>query len=478
MIVNLSICENMMENFCKTLKENELWLMERILSYAKKQGFTKYSSTLVEAWRVSINGLSDAIIQGCAMYGDNLPEFLPDENFEADPITQFGIDEARLHRERGISLSMFLGLYKYYRYAYEDLVKTYDVPGPKKEFYHAFVERCFDRIEIAFCNQWSNLNNDKLILELQESNRLMTNEKNKYLTLFESLELPTFLIDENGLVENINVPASELLGDTKLAGSLYYSTEKQENIRKTPISELLPWLKSSVDYLLGGIQRVYNIEIVAQKETEERTFQASLSRMRDVSGKFRGGVIVLHDVTEQRRMERLKEDVERITRHDLKIPLSGILTTFNCLLDDESILEDQRYLLTMARASGYTMLEMINRSLDLYKMETGTYQFEPKCVDLSSVIGRVIEHSDGLARGRNIKINLDIQSDDSLSSKGPMLLAEEMLLYTALGNIVTNALEAAPPNSTVHISVTMNKACHIKISNKSCVPKQVRDNFF
>lgn len=451
--------------------------MERILFHARKQGYAKYTSTLVEAWRVSIAGLIDAIVQAQSVYGDSLPEFIPEEDFEGDSITQFGMEEARLHRERGINLSMFLGLYKYYRYAFEDFVSTLDAHVSRKEFYRSFVERCFDRIEIAFCNQWSNLEGNRAIAELQEFNRFMTNEKNKYLNLFESIELPTFLVDEHGRLENLNVPASDLLGTKKLAGSMYYSMNSSRSQGRL-LSDLLPWLSKPIDQLLKGDHAALSMEIKEFHEGDGRIFSILLSKMKDVSGKFHGGVVVLQDVTEQRRLERLREDVERITKHDLKIPLSGILTTLNCLMNDEMISGDQRHMLAMARESGYSMLGMINRSMDLYKMETGTYKFDPQWVDLHSVLDRVLDHVDGLAKGHGVKIVVGLSGAGGSSSQGLFVLAEEMLLYTALGNLLKNALEASPPNSTVRVNVLVNEGCHIVITNESGVPKQMRDTFF
>ena len=45
------------------LKTRELWLMQRILHYAKAHGYVKYTSTLLEAWRISISSLSSTLIQ-------------------------------------------------------------------------------------------------------------------------------------------------------------------------------------------------------------------------------------------------------------------------------------------------------------------------------------------------------------------------------------------------------------------------------
>lgn len=471
-----------MQFLCTQLQANESWLMERILSYAKKQGYAQYTSTLLEAWRVSVHGLIEAVVAGAAVYGNDLPEFWPEEKFEEDPVTQFGVEQARLHRQRGISLSMYLGLYKYYRYTFQDFVQSLDVPQEKKDWYHAFVERCFDRIEIAFCNQWSSLKESRAVEELQEANRAMTNEKNKYLTLFESLDLPALLLDENGVVENVNIAAAELVGKEMTPGEVYYSLQCSDEIRGKAVIEILPWLRREVDAFLTGGQRSQCHEVVEPKEFGGRVFQVQLSRMRDVSGKFKGGVCVLHDITEHRRMEQLKGDVERITKHDLKTPLSGMLTAIECLLGEENISEAQHNILMMAKSSGYTMLSMINRSLDLYKMETGTYVFEPKCVNLQLILERVVAHTETLAKSNGVNVVLDPAQDEGRkgegSVSGPMLFAEDMLLYTALGNVLTNAIQASPPNGSVHVSIAIEDTCHITVTNPGGVPKQIKESFF
>ncbi|MBF0563265.1 MAG: hybrid sensor histidine kinase/response regulator, partial [Alphaproteobacteria bacterium] len=87
---------------------------------------------------------------------------------------------------------------------------------------------------------------------------------------------------------------------------------------------------------------------------------------------------------------RLRELVERITHHDLKGPLNGIIIVPQLLLEECVLTDSQRELLKIVERSGYDMLEMINRSLDLFKMETGIYNFQPEPVDILSIMRRVL----------------------------------------------------------------------------------------
>lgn len=205
----------------RLLESNEEWLMARILDHAIRQGYSAYASTLKEAWRMSISGLSASIIEGIRHYR-GVPEMTPDDDFLDDPITLFGTIEAQRHRERGISLTMFLGLMKYYRQSYIELIRDQALPRTEADICERFIERIFDRIEIAFCAEWAGRNEENRIHELQVSNRLMTNEKNKYLTIFESIPNPVIILNQAGKVDNMNVAAASLFEKKLSPGSQYY----------------------------------------------------------------------------------------------------------------------------------------------------------------------------------------------------------------------------------------------------------------
>ena len=81
------------------LTGNEEWLTRRILHHAKRQGFTSYTSTLAEAWRLSISGLTMSIVKGIEHHR-GIPEIFADEDTRSDPVAHFGVIEARRHYSR------------------------------------------------------------------------------------------------------------------------------------------------------------------------------------------------------------------------------------------------------------------------------------------------------------------------------------------------------------------------------------------
>ena len=205
--------------FRQLITEHEEWLMERILGYAKTRGYAQNTSTLREAWRLSISGLSKALLDTIRKEKPEL-ELGPDDQYIGDPIAKFGILEARLHRERGVSLGMFLGLMKYYRQSYKDLIRHARFDSCMEKDCMNLVERFFDRVEIAFCIEWAESDQSKLIEELQTRNRLMTNEKNRYLTIFESHPHMVFILEKDLNLLNLNHAAARRFLAQTVAGGL------------------------------------------------------------------------------------------------------------------------------------------------------------------------------------------------------------------------------------------------------------------
>jgi PAS domain-containing protein len=303
-----------MHTLTRLFKDREDWLMRRTLDHAKRCAYTKYTSTLQEAWRLSISGLTASLAEGLQRF-ENVPELGPDEDFRTDPLAEFGVVEARRHRERGVTLAMFLGLMKYYRLSYLELMEEQAPPSSSSARDRLFVERCFDRIEIAFCQEWSGVGCDERISELQANNRFMTNEKNTYLTAFESLSDPVIMLDADENLVNLNNAASLLVDPAHIPGGQYYQPLPRSDgtapygkhavdsacIGKH-VAQLFPWLSPTLGRLKGDVDGA-TCECEATVLQASRLFEVKRSDMLDVSEKLTAPIVVLRDITDRKRTE-------------------------------------------------------------------------------------------------------------------------------------------------------------------------------
>lgn len=179
-----------------------------------------------------------------------------------------------------------------------------------------------------------------------------------------------------------------------------------------------------------------------------------------------------------RQAEKLRNDVDQITRHDIKSPLIGAINGINYLERYTSVDEDQKEILADMRESVNTGLELINRSLDIYKMETGTYEYHQEPVDLLALARRVCTDLSGFSASKNVSTRIKLNGAEVANGEGVHIPAEESLLYSLLANLIKNAIEASPDDKQVTISITGDSDVEIVIHNQGVVPEPIRDTFF
>ena len=392
-----------MERFESLLSSGEDWLINRVLFYAKQQGYTEFTSTLREAWRLSISGLTDSIIMALKK-SKEVPEMKAGENDDADPITHFGMVEARRHRKRGIDLGMFLGLMKYYRQSYLDYLLEPVFPEELRSWASLFLTRVFDRIEIGFCVEWAQGDLSTVLRELQSSNRLMTNEKNKYLTVFESVSMPLVLLNSQMQVEQTNLAANRLLRSQDGPGSHYYrdrqlegksndsNTEESELTRtnKTDAKRLMPWLADELDQFIHSSESTFSSEKEVLLDGQKHFFSVALSEMLDVSGKYEGLLVALEDVTQRKEEEAARMLNERLVgvvemagaaAHEISQPTQTLLIGLEGLLEDCPALRNNQEV-TIIQESCDRITKLLNKIQQITKYETMDYGDESKIIDV------------------------------------------------------------------------------------------------
>ncbi len=201
----------------------------------------------------------------------------------------------------------------------------------------------------------------------------------------------------------------------------------------------------------------------------------------DEQGEVKQMVHISRDITQRKRVEQLREDVERIVRHDLKTPLNGVIGMAELLADDDKLDSEQQEFAGHILESGRRMLHMINHSLDLYKMEEGTYQLSPQTFDLNQVLAHLSQETSRLRRARGLELEYyldgephDPEQDQEISARG-----EKVNIQSMLANLIANALEASPEKSRVSVNIARSREeLAVEIHNLGVVPEEIRDKFF
>jgi PleD family two-component response regulator len=182
------------------------------------------------------------------------------------------------------------------------------------------------------------------------------------------------------------------------------------------------------------------------------------------------------DYDEMMETERLKEDVERITRHDMKGPLAGIIGLIQGLGNATNLTDDQREEIRMVEETALQVLDMINLSNELFKIETGRFVLKPQVVMVAQVVRRIAELVRRTFAVKNLTIA--VATPHGVADEQLMAIGDPMLCYSLFQNLLKNACEAAPENSTVTVTLHTGAPMRITLENQGTVPVAIRDTFF
>lgn len=174
----------------------------------------------------------------------------------------------------------------------------------------------------------------------------------------------------------------------------------------------------------------------------------------------------------------LRDDMEVMTRHDLKGPLTAVIGCAQVLMMNGHFTESERQMLQNIEGAGYSILQMVNSSLDLYKMEKGLYSYDPAPVNIHQVINRIISENEPIIQSGGHTINVSYASGRESVAEEFVVQAEKLLSYSMLSNLIKNALEAAPSESVISIILGEGKTPFVSIHNVGAVPEAIREHLF
>ncbi|MFW5714874.1 MAG: MASE3 domain-containing protein [bacterium] len=214
-------------------------------------------------------------------------------------------------------------------------------------------------------------------------------------------------------------------------------------------------------------------------EGEKRFVEVSVWPVYDNDVETDEIVHIVRDITPQKRIEQLRNDVERVVRHDLKSPLNGIIGGTKLLMEYNNCSEDQRSLLEAIHSSGISVLKMIDNSMDLYKMEEGMYQLQRSWFDLGRMFRLLSTRWVSLKAAKKLALVFYVNGSELDTQSECRVYAEEQSIENLLANLIENALEAAPRNSTVTVLAECSESgLHLDVHNQGVIPAEIRQRFF
>lgn len=157
-------------------------------------------------------------------------------------------------------------------------------------------------------------------------------------------------------------------------------------------------------------------------------------------------ISLVHDISERKAIERMKDEFIAVVNHELRTPLTSIHGAIKLLERGSggTLPEPAARLVSLASTNTGRLLRIVDDILDLEKIASGRMEFDIRPVEAGPLLMQVAQSHEAVAGSAGVR--LVVESPDGL-----WLRADMQRLQQVLGNLVSNALKFAPRDSTVEL---------------------------
>ena len=319
-----------------------------------------------------------------------------------------------------------------------------------------------------------------ILEDIKEALRATEEEKNKTQAIITNFTDGLFLFDEKSNLVLVN-PQAEV----------FFEIRARDLINK-PILELstIPALSSLAKLLGPEIKGIFRKEfqtkenLVLEVSTipvmgeikEDKSSSLPFAATREEEEKL-GTLVILHDVTREKRIERMKTEFVSIAAHQLRTPLSAIKWTLRMLLDGDlgGITVEQKNFIEKTYGSNERMIALINDLLSVARIEEGKYLYKPILTDIELVVKFVINSFKEEIKRKKLKFEFK-----KTEKKLPLVLIDVEKMRLAIQNLFDNAIRYTHPDGKVTVSLKRVKK-EIEVSIKDTgvgIPKDQQERVF
>ena len=262
--------------------------------------------------------------------------------------------------------------------------------------------------------------------------------------ILETAQSPILTVDETGVIESANAATTRLFGydQDELIGANISILMGAEHARQHD-HHMRAYRETGRAKIVGGDT---DVEAV-RKDRSRVPVQMSVSEVALPDRRVFTGILT--DLSERKRVDRLKNEFVSTVSHELRTPLTAIRGALGLLSEssDAMLSDPARNMVEIAYNNSNRLVRLINDILDIEKIESGKISFHLEQIELSALLRRCIETNRALAE--QYRVNVQLAEPET-----PLMVeADTDRLIQVVTNFLSNAFKFAPAGSVVEVSV-------------------------
>ncbi len=231
-----------------------------------------------------------------------------------------------------------------------------------------------------------------------------------------------------------------------------------EHLNKTPNELFNPahakLINKQFDSVLSN-RRLKSFEIENLRDTPQKQFVSVICYPIETTANHYGIGVILQDITEQKIIERRKDDFLSMASHELKTPLTAIKAFTQLLqLSKQTRAKKDTSLLQKIDQQINRLTKLVNDLLDISKIRSGKIAIEPEWFDFDALVNETIKTYQAAITSHHISIFGKTEST---------IFADRHRISQVITNLLSNAIKYSPNSDQVEVEME-KQAGHINFS--------------
>ncbi|OQY25169.1 MAG: hypothetical protein B6I34_02740 [Anaerolineaceae bacterium 4572_32.1] len=252
------------------------------------------------------------------------------------------------------------------------------------------------------------------------------------------------LMANPAVAELLDTPTGQLIGRALPEAVQDYRTRIAQPWHLSEVLHLPPLWEQDDEQALEIVQ-----DTVELTHPRHRVLARVIAPVKDKRGALLGRLLVLRDITEEKELERMREDLYDMIVHDLRAPLASIISGNSLLqevIGEQDAEADIFALLDIVDTSSRRMLDLVNSLLDISRIESGKMTLDEEPFSLQPLMEQVVK------RLHSLSINHQVRVENNISPDFPPVWGDQDKLVRVFTNLLDNAIKFTPAGGQVKIS--------------------------
>ncbi|MBU8879156.1 cell wall metabolism sensor histidine kinase WalK [Bacillus sp. FJAT-29790] len=267
--------------------------------------------------------------------------------------------------------------------------------------------------------------------QLKFNMNALSQEKEQLASILSGMADGVITFNRDGTILITNPPAERFLQ------SWYYEQDEDDKNPSAVPSKVMELFQLAVDT---------EKEQVGEISIQGRFWVMIVSPLYNQKY-IRGAVAVIRDMTEERQLDKLRQDFIANVSHELRTPISMMQGYSEAIVDDiAGTDEEKKEMASVIYDESLRMGRLVNELLDLARMEAGHIQLTMEDVEVHPYIQKIIRKFHGLAKDKDIQLSQKLDGQDIRINVDPDRLEQ------VLTNLIDNAIRHTPNMGNVTVS--------------------------